>query len=245
MLLNSNWESKIQQLRHNIEFWDTLPLSLVGRINALKMVTLPKFQYMFKCLPAYIPLYHFKQLNAIISSFMWNNKIARISKRHLCKDKLSGGFGLPYFQLYFWAANLRVLSLWRKSPTVDPTLISEPSWLRIKQAACGRTSLPALLNNPAKARLPSYIANPVILNTLRMWRKIQSFLNLPKVFLDSPICKNHAFIPGLDDPIFSIWKDKNIVKIGDLYTKGKLASFQQLQQSHYIPSSLFFLDISK
>ena len=116
-----------------------------------------------------------------------------------------------------------------QSPTADPTLISKPSWLQIEQAARGRTSP----NN--------YITNPVILNTLRTWRQIQYFLTLPKVYLDSPIYKNHALIPGLDDPIFSIWKDKNIVKIGDLCTEGKLASFQQLQQSHNIPSSHFFL----
>ena len=36
----------------------------------------------------------------------------------------------------------------------------------------------------------------------------------------------------------------NIVQIGDLYSEGKLASFQQLQQSHNILSS-HFLDTSR
>ena len=190
------------------------------------MITHPRFLYMFRCLPVYIPLHNFKKLDSIISSFIWNNKAVRISKKHLCKDKLTGGFYLPCFQLYFWAANMRVLSVWHKSPIADPTPISKPPWFQTEQAACGSSSLPAFLNNPAKAKLPICIMNPVILNTLRTWKQIQSFLNLPKVYLDSPICKNHAFIPGSDGPIFSIWKDKNIIKTGDLCTEGKLASFQ-------------------
>lgn len=59
--------SKTQQLRHNIEFWNTLPICLVGRINAIKVVTLPRFLYMFQCLPAYKPLYYFKKLDSTIS----------------------------------------------------------------------------------------------------------------------------------------------------------------------------------
>ena len=148
--------------------------------------------------------------------------------------------GLPQFRLYYWAANLRVFSLWRQSLSPDPTLIMRTSWLQIEREACEPTSLLALLNNPDKVKIPTNITSPVVLNSLQIWRQIQTFLKLPKVYLDSPIGKNHAFSPGLNDPTFSACKDTNIVTIGDLYIGGKLAFFHQLQQSHSLPASHFF-----
>ena len=35
-LLRKNWNSKIEQLKQGINFWKTLPISLVGKINAIK-----------------------------------------------------------------------------------------------------------------------------------------------------------------------------------------------------------------
>lgn len=239
-LLSSNWDSKIQQLNQNIQFWNTLPISMVGRINAIKMVVLPRFLYIFQNIPVFIPLYYFKKLDTIISAFIWNNKKARISKKHLGKCRAEGGFGLPNFKLYYWGANLNALLHWQNGM---PTVSSQggvPSWLQIEISACGATSLPALLNNPAKTKTPPYINNPVILHSLRIWKQIQSFLDLPKVYIDSPICHNHAFTPALMDPAFSRWKAKNIVFVRDLYSEGNLMSFQHLQQTYDLPSAHFF-----
>lgn len=52
LLLEENWNLKMNQLKKNIEFWKTLPLSLVGRINAIKMVVLPRFLYIFQSIPS-------------------------------------------------------------------------------------------------------------------------------------------------------------------------------------------------
>ncbi len=130
-LLRSNWDCKMQQLKQNIEFWNTLPISMVGRISALKMVALPRFLYIFQCLPVFIPLYYFKKLDSVISSFIWSNKRARISKKHLCKHKAEGGFGLPNFKLYYWAANLNLLSFRRDCLAVDHHHLNRPAWLQI------------------------------------------------------------------------------------------------------------------
>ena len=237
-LLKSNWDAKMQQLKSNIEFWNTLPISMVGRINAIKMVALPRFLYIFQCLPVLIPLYYFKKLDSMVSSFIWSNKSVRITKNHLCKSKAEGGFGLPQFKLYYWAANLFALSFWRDClPGAD---VTGPAWLLIERASVGTTSLPALLNNPANRKLPAYITNPIVLNSFKIWKQIQSFLNLPMVHKDSPICHNHAFPAALTDSVFSFWKERDIVTIKDLYENGTLMSFQQLQRANNLPATHFF-----
>lgn len=44
-LLKINWDCKMQQLKQNMDFWNTLPISMVGHINAIKMVVLPRFVF--------------------------------------------------------------------------------------------------------------------------------------------------------------------------------------------------------
>ena len=96
-LLKTNWQKRIDKLKQNIDFWKSLPISLVGRINA--MVALPQFLFLFQGIPFYIPQSYFKQLDSIIIPFIWSYKTVRIAKQHLCKPKMEGGFGLPLFKL--------------------------------------------------------------------------------------------------------------------------------------------------
>ena len=114
--LQKNWHNKVEQLKQSIHFWKTLPISLVGKINALKMIALPRFLHLFQSLPCYIAQYYFKQLDSIIVPFLWNYKAIKISKKHLCKPKNAGGFALPNFKMYCWAAHLSILAWWRKGP---------------------------------------------------------------------------------------------------------------------------------
>ena len=47
----ANYQPLLANLKQDFECWDHLPLSLGGRINAVKMNVLPKFLYIFQCLP--------------------------------------------------------------------------------------------------------------------------------------------------------------------------------------------------
>lgn len=60
--------------------WSTLPLSLVGRINLIKMVVLPKFLYFFQHLPVLLTKSFVDTLDKKISTFLLNGKPARIRK---------------------------------------------------------------------------------------------------------------------------------------------------------------------
>uniref|UniRef100_A0A672GJR5 Reverse transcriptase domain-containing protein n=1 Tax=Salarias fasciatus TaxID=181472 RepID=A0A672GJR5_SALFA len=112
------FKENFSKLQHNVQQdlskWLPFPLSLVGRVNVIKMSVLPKYLYLFQSLPVYVPNVYFKKLDSIISSFLWNCKKPRIRKEHLQKSKQDGGLALPNFRHYYWASNLCCLSFWMR-----------------------------------------------------------------------------------------------------------------------------------
>lgn len=63
-LLRLNWRSKIEQAKTNIEFWKTLPITMIGKMNAIKMIVLPRFLHLFQSIPCFIVQSYFKQLDS-------------------------------------------------------------------------------------------------------------------------------------------------------------------------------------
>ncbi|KAF7665834.1 hypothetical protein LDENG_00131610 [Lucifuga dentata] len=238
-LLQVNWHNKIEQVKKCIEFWKTLSISLTGRINAIKMIALPRFLHLFQSLPCFITQSHFKQLDSIIIPFLWNYRSVRIAKKHLIKPKQIGGFALPHFKKYYWAAQLTVFSWWTRGPSPDESH-SCPKWLSLERSLCHKTSLPALVNSPATMKKSNYSDSFVIENALKIWKQIRSYIKAPNIYTDSPICHNHSFIPGLQDIAFSSWYQQGICNIQDMYLVGNFATFAQLQEVYGIQASNFF-----
>ena len=102
-LFKINFIERLNKLKEKIEKWRTLPISLIGRVNTVKMVSLPRFLYLFQNVPIYIPKSYFKSIDSIIMPFIWGYKAHRISKAHLQKPREHRRLGLPCFLHYYWA----------------------------------------------------------------------------------------------------------------------------------------------
>lgn len=74
-----NIEPLIANLKSKTQTWAKLPLGVMGRVNLIKMVLLPKFLYVFWHSPVYLPLRVFKSIEALLNSFVWGTKRHKLS----------------------------------------------------------------------------------------------------------------------------------------------------------------------
>ena len=97
-LFKSNFETLFTHVKDDLHHWSSLPLSLVGRISSVKMTVLPKFLYLFQCIPAFIPKPFFHKLDMAVLELIWDR---RLRKNVQQKPKVDGGMALRNFLYYY------------------------------------------------------------------------------------------------------------------------------------------------
>lgn len=86
-LYNLNLLSLLQNVGVDLKKkWMDLPLTLIGRINVIKMNILPRFLYMFQSLPIHALIAFFSSLKKLIRQFIWHGKTSRVSMDKLTLD---------------------------------------------------------------------------------------------------------------------------------------------------------------
>uniref|UniRef100_A0A803TV12 Reverse transcriptase domain-containing protein n=1 Tax=Anolis carolinensis TaxID=28377 RepID=A0A803TV12_ANOCA len=113
-LLDLNYVGKWKEIRSDLEKWNNLNVSLVGRIAIIKMNVLPKLLYLFQNLPIIRSPKIFKDWQKDISKFIWRGKKPRIKFSTMISPKTQGGFGLPNLKLYHDASALLWIKEWIK-----------------------------------------------------------------------------------------------------------------------------------
>lgn len=79
-LFAKNFNPLLERCKSDVARWSSLPLSLAGRVNLIKMSLLPQFLYLFQHIPVFIRKSFFSNLAQLISSFLWGNKRERIGR---------------------------------------------------------------------------------------------------------------------------------------------------------------------
>lgn len=92
----------LKTMREDAKRWPVLPVSLWGRSEIIKMSSMPL-------------MFHpnwFKEINKILSEFLWNYKKPRISQKKIINSRSSGGIGLTDIYQYYIAFISRYLLQW-------------------------------------------------------------------------------------------------------------------------------------
>ena len=90
--------------------WRNISCLWIGRINIVKISILPKAICRVNAIPTKLPMVFFRELEQIISQFVWNYKKKKNlnSQRDLKKNE-TGGINLPGFTLYYKATVIKTV----------------------------------------------------------------------------------------------------------------------------------------
>ena len=233
-LFNKNVRPLIDKCKLDLAHWSSLPLSLSGRVNLVKMVILPKFLYLFQHIPIFIRQSFFQQLDQTISSFLWLNKPPRIRKAVLQLPKKLGGLALPNPIQYYWACNINKLINW-----IDRGVDIGPSWVQLELRS-SKFSLQSLLTARLPLKIHNISQNPVVTNSLKIWIQFRKHYGLNEPSTLAPVVKKHLFPPSLSDPTFNLWRNKGLLHVKHLYKDNIFTNFTELATRFALPQSNFF-----
>lgn len=195
------------------------------------MNILPKFLFLFQCIPILINNTFFTKLDSLISNFIWNKKTPRIKKYFLQRPKYQGGMGLPCFRRYYWSCNIRSLSFWLSPRGAD--------WVRMESDSNTFPSLEALIY----LTLPEHqlkLKNPVVSHSVKIWSQIRKHYGWKNASVQIPLINNYTFTPSFSDKSLHQWTLKGIHSIKDLFIDNLFPTFQQLQEKFHIENRDFF-----
>lgn len=221
-----NYDPLLTKIQHNVEKWKHLKLTLWGKVNVVKMVVAPQFNYISMMLPLNIPDIIFKRYDNIVKDFLWEGKRPRIKMSKMCALKDKGGLGLPDVKMYDLSFEMAQLAKhWRNTD-------SDLDWVTFEQSLASPCKPLDILSQRSGLTQES---NPVIEHSRYVWCKIHKLLKLSHYRQSYASLWNNPDIRiGKKMVFWKQWLLKGIATVKDLYVDGQVMSYSDLMGKYNI-----------
>ena len=144
-----------------------------------------------------------------------------------------GGLAVPNIRFSQLAAQLRYIAEWINN---DP----ESVWLDLESVGGNALSSLLFAMDSKKSRNAGN-KNILITTSLQAWQAIIKLEGRSKILSSqASIYGNMDFAPACSDMGLRIWEAKGILTLGELFDKGVMLTFKQIQQKYGLPSNHFF-----
>lgn len=157
----------IQKIENKLQSWTKLGLSLLGKINILKMITVPQINYITYLIPLSFPPLLLKRFNRSIEKFLWAGKKPLFNRTKLYAAKEDGGMSLPRIDWYHYAFSLNQLS---KINIVED---KSPRWVLIENELTNPLPVQAFIAQTG-GEIP--LKNPLLAFARETWRTSHQIL---------------------------------------------------------------------
>lgn len=233
-LFTLNFPPLLKKIETDLQCWNNVPISIIGRISLIKMSVLPKIIYLIQMTHLSPSASWFQSLDSIINKFYWKNTTPRIKLTTLQKPKSQGGLNAPNFHHYSLAIHLQYILKWTHPDTSDSI------WTDIEQTICNNIQISDLPFLPPKIKKNPLFKTPTIAATLTAWWKLHQINNTPlSPSKYTPIWHNPELTLNNKPVNFQSWAKKGITHLHHIITNNTIIPLTDLTQEYGIGSKCF------